>query len=73
MQKWEYLTFREHGGVVKHINGQQASGFLATLGFGNGTRPYEMLNKLGQDGWELIGLSSDTANGLNYVFKRPLD
>jgi hypothetical protein len=57
---------------VTQINDKQAASLLATFGFGKATKPHEMLNKLGQDGWELVGLGRDNMGGLNYALKRSL-
>ena len=73
MQKWEYLIFREYKGIVAQINDKQEPGLMARMVLGHGTRPQELLNRLGQDGWELVGLGLETLGGLNYVLKRPIE
>jgi hypothetical protein len=61
MQKWEYMTLTANlpsGKVVNFIN-DQAVGMRNIALF-----PY--LNKLGNEGWEIIAYSNNT-----FVLKRP--
>jgi hypothetical protein len=57
MQKWEYLLVVFYGHTIISIN--------------DGNSDYKervsYFNQLGQEGWELAGISEDT-----FIFKRPL-
>jgi hypothetical protein len=72
MQKWEYLRILQVASFNRidwTINGQAA-----------GVPSFEaMLNQMGNDGWELVGLTSVASNALvsgaattEYILKRPL-
>ena len=65
MQQWGYMYIDYASVGVYAINGQ------------NGNRPYpnlaEYLSSMGNDGWELVGVSAVTSgNGVRLFFKRPL-
>ena len=68
MQRWEYLTLKSktnYGTTKFYINDQMQP----TLE--NGRMP-QIINQLGGQGWELIGIGDD--DGANvYIFKRPSD
>jgi hypothetical protein len=70
MQKWEYTFVREHGGVVQQINEQQVAKGFAIFGFGKYPKSYDVLNKFGMEGWELVGMGQDTSQALIFVLKR---
>ena len=75
MQKWEYFIFRETRGQVTQINNEKESALVAIsaiYGFSKGATAHELINKLGQDGWELAGMGPDNQGGLKYVLKRPV-
>jgi len=67
MQKWEYLyIFTAHNGKelrVTVVNNKK----LAS----NGYSFYEYVSQCGDEGWEMIGISSSEPGLLNVVFKRP--
>ncbi|MEW5987206.1 MAG: hypothetical protein AB1791_11270 [Chloroflexota bacterium] len=59
MQQWEYIIV--YGGItrpwiVEAAHGKESLGEMAEV---------EMMNKLGQQGWELIAVSN------RYYFRRP--
>jgi hypothetical protein len=65
MVKWQYMTWRvgDFGGASAHVrivDGEELE---------RKERPpfYEALARAGEDGWELVGMDSDTL-----IFKRPL-
>lgn len=67
MQKWEYLTLRasrNYGTVKYYVNDKQQP----TLK--NGKLP-SIINQLGAQGWELIGVNAADAREQTYIFKRP--
>jgi hypothetical protein len=62
MQKWEYMTLEFTLGVW-YVNGQKRPELR---------RPtIELLNQFGQEGWEMVGFTSeDAAHYHKYIFKR---
>lgn len=66
MQKWEYLTLESsrNYGKTKYIvnNEQQAELTNEKLSV--------VLNKIGRQGWEMVGVSAGGENGQIFVFKR---
>ena len=81
MQKWEYL-FLEFSGSdkISRVNG--GSTFVRGTGFlslGSNQKVYDVLNSLGEDGWEVVGAgtgNSSMNNGTGFlhsyiISKRP--
>jgi hypothetical protein len=78
MQKWEYIVMQvgyssnEGGGLVKLINGQ------INQTWGKNKIPiYDVLNSLGQEGWELVGIEmrkelTESWKDPLYIMKRPV-
>jgi hypothetical protein len=66
MQKWEYLTLESsrNYGKTKYIvnNEQQAELTNEKLSV--------VLNKIGRQGWEMVGVSPGSESGQLFVFKR---
>jgi len=67
MQKWEYLEISWPGGRTVSINGKRHK--LSELKIDSF---YDYINKLGEEGWELVALTvlSITLD-YRYIFKRP--
>ncbi len=73
MPKWEYINLRTADGKILLVNGQKAADSKFTLlGEVKGTNVYDYLSRLGQDGWEIAGVTSDVPGVLIYVLKRPI-
>jgi hypothetical protein len=75
MQKWQYMTLRASWTStnlkITHINGVR----FAEVRMFEETKSatlYDFLNDLGQDGWEVVGFSSDMTEAQNLILKRPL-
>jgi hypothetical protein len=71
MSKWEYLVIfvSNQGRVVHTINGKDAKRPLETpkkdwLGKITDSYPlvWDYLNEIGQEGWEVIGMTTNTTN-----------
>ncbi len=65
MARWEYLTLastRNYGTTKYYVNGAQQPSLR------NG-RFEAILNQLGNQGWELVGISAD-GNEKTFIFKR---
>lgn len=72
MTKWEYLYARVEDEIVKYINNQPAGGkLLGTFGLG-GEGVVEFLSKVGQEGWELVGITQGAGVSWRLILKRPL-
>jgi hypothetical protein len=72
MQQWEYLELRVHTSWDNWSDSLGRSGPLSTVtGPHRGTAA--VCNELGEQGWELVGLTSDDRPNQNFVaiFKRP--
>ena len=69
MAKWEYQVVRTYGGVVMMINGQEVGKIVSNQPVGE--LLYEYLNKVGQEGWEVVGMA-EARGGVELVLKRPL-
>ena len=65
MTQWEYYYIVAYKNDVYEINEQK---FLMGKGK-NSLPPY--LNKLGSEGWELVGISHSTNEYWRLIFKRP--
>lgn len=66
MQKWEYLTLessRNYGKTKYVVNGEQQAELT-------NERLATVLNKIGRQGWEMIGVSPGGENSQIFVFKR---
>lgn len=66
MTKWEYTTFyvapnTKSVGKVRWVNQQEQ------YDWGNGPTKEEYLNKMGQQGWELVAVVGDS-----FYLKRPI-
>jgi hypothetical protein len=74
MQKWEYMTLRVMDGVVLSANDQPLAKHSSFSGI-QGPGASEVLNRLGQEGWEAVTMSPMGPNpmGHDYVIllKRP--
>jgi len=69
MAKWEYQVVRTYGGVVMMINGQEVGKIVSNQPVGE--LLYEYLNKVGLEGWEVVGMA-EARGGVELVLKRPL-
>jgi hypothetical protein len=69
MNKWEYQVVRTYGGVVMLSNGQEMGKIVNNQPVGE--MLYEYLNKVGEDGWEVVGMA-EVRGGVELVLKRPL-
>jgi len=69
MNKWEYHVVRTYGGVVMLTNGQEMGKIVNNQPVGE--MLYEYLNKVGEDGWEVVGMA-EVRGGVELVLKRPL-
>ena len=75
MQRWEYLILRAIVGdwKITHINGQQMSKFKGLFSTTiEGPNLHDNLNRLGLEGWEVVGIAGDQASAINFVLKRPV-
>jgi hypothetical protein len=82
MPKWEYTTLRVVNETVMRVNDQQVGDIKTSLLGGSkeqGSPLHQYLNKIGQDGWEVAGMTPITGGSehraiLAYivVLKRPL-
>ena len=70
MQKWEYITMKHWLAANLRERIVSIGGAEKTRVANDGFALLPFLNKLGGQGWELIGV--DLENDF-YVFKRPLD
>jgi hypothetical protein len=76
MQKWEYLSFEIDLGISGDGSGYTIASIndkrQGTL-FKPSSRNFdEFLNELGQEGWELAGISPINPRLGAYIFKRPI-
>jgi hypothetical protein len=69
MNKWEYIVVRTYGGVVMLTNGQEVGKIVNNQPVGE--MLYEYLNKVGDEGWEVVGMA-ETRGGIELVLKRAL-
>jgi len=67
MNAWDYQVVRTYGGVVMMVNGQEAGKIVNNQPVGE--LLHEFLNKVGQQGWEVVGMA-ETRGGLELVLKR---
>ena len=67
MAKWEYKVVRTYGGVVMMTNGQEVGKIVNNQPIGE--MLFEYLNKVGQDGWEVVGMA-ETRGGIELVLKK---
>lgn len=67
MAKWEYTVVRTYGGVVMLTNGQEVGKIVNNQPVGE--MLYEYLNKVGREGWEVVGMA-ETRGGIELVLKR---
>jgi hypothetical protein len=63
---WSYL-------VVTQLNGGWASTGAPSLLFERDARVGDVLNKAGEQGWELVAATGVSDAGAEYIFKRPVD
>jgi hypothetical protein len=68
MYKWEYTVVRVFGGVVMMEDGQEVGNMVNNQPVGE--MFYEYLDRVGEQGWELIGIAG-VREGLEAVLKRP--
>jgi hypothetical protein len=67
LPKWEYMEviFRDYGGYrARYVNGQEQ------IGWKQAPIIYEYLNQLGEQGWEMVGVSSRHNEEMPAYFKR---
>ena len=71
MQEWEYLSLHVIGDNPSSQNGESKSLFEA----GHTKRNWWVyLNRLGSDGWELVGVTHDDGGGPTWLLlKRPYE
>jgi len=79
MQQWEYRVLTVDNGKVMNINNQQIGKYVIFKG-AQGPDLHEVLNQMGKEGWELVGISPITGTGeradtvrICVVLKRPQD
>jgi hypothetical protein len=75
MDKWEYLTVQITLGDWHDSTGRQGkNNVLSDFISGNADKVYdptELLNNLGEDGWEMVGVAStDSSQRYKLFFKR---
>ena len=76
MQKWEYLVAMSegYGTTVKEFGGDWITYPTPPTGVFRATKGYvnlsQWLNKVGEDGWEIAGMTAVAASNL-IVLKRP--
>ena len=68
MNKWEYQVVRTYGGVVMMANGQELGKIVSNQPVGE--MLFEYLNKVGEDGWEAVGMA-EARGGVEVILKRP--
>ena len=57
MKKWEYLTLRVYGGKVIEANDQRVGDLKGPFPTEDSPRVHEYLNQLGEEGWQVAGMS----------------
>lgn len=57
MKKWEYLTLRVYGGKVIEANDQRVGDLKGPFPTKDSPRVPEYLNQLGEEGWQVAGMS----------------
>ena len=57
MKKWEYLTLRVYGGKVIEANDQRVGDLKGPFPTQDSPRVHEYLNQLGEEGWQVAGMS----------------
>lgn len=78
MQKWEYLYLISVNFVITHINGKLDNEFnVGFLGKVKGKNVFEVLNDLGYQGWEAVGINKNFASErapatIDILLKRPI-
>ncbi|HEX6303290.1 MAG TPA: hypothetical protein VFZ76_03810 [Anaerolineales bacterium] len=68
MQQWEHMAVRSYGGVVVMVDGQEVAQMSGPQPVGE--MLYEFLNRVGEDGWEVVGMAG-VREGTEIVLKRP--
>ena len=81
MQKWSYVTASVYDDKVLEIDGQKV-GDMRFKGFSwevKGENLHDFLNRMGQDGWEVVGVTPVTGTGdkpgtvsIKVILKRPI-
>ena len=69
MQKWEYTTL-EFGRGLLHEGGTLIN-IMRDFGLSRGPKTKDVLNDMGQQGWEVAGVSGDFSL-LSVILKRPI-
>lgn len=67
-QAWEYMevVFRDYSGYrPRYVNGEEQKGWKEAPII------YEYLNRLGEQGWELVGVGGQNNREMPAYFKRP--
>jgi hypothetical protein len=64
MQKWEYIELIKRKGFGWKWQDENAYSDLKETG--------ERLNRLGLDGWEVVGVTFDYDSYATYLLKRPI-
>ncbi|KPL06928.1 hypothetical protein AMJ86_06560 [bacterium SM23_57] len=70
MDKWEYHVVRTYGGVVMLADGKEVGKIVNNQPVGQ--MLYEYLNQIGENGWELTGMTA-VRGGVELVLKRSKD
>ena len=73
MTKWDYLYAELHDDKVQKVDGRKVKNLLVREP-ATDTDVTSFLKKMGQEGWEVVGLcpANTTGNDWRLVLKRPL-
>jgi hypothetical protein len=70
MQKWEYLFM-----LYRYSNTENKYNFSIVGDYSvddDGQQPLQMMNRLGEQGWELVAAQHESLQAGTLTFKRPL-
>ena len=67
MQKWEYMVLTGTGDRIRYANGENINLDAGKLHF------HVFLQGLGEDGWEMVGITYQNMSNFYMFFKRPLE
>jgi hypothetical protein len=65
MQKWEYLN-------LQSLNNEYSINGEAFVAYKKGEDALKVINKLGNEGWELVSAFAYHLSDREYMFKRPI-